>query len=178
MLARQPWTCLAAAAFALGLGAAGEARAQYANHSIGFEAGYLFVDPLIQVGSGPDLGIEGTIYLDNGFELYLRVVAGIHDDLAVFPVQKAIGIFPALGVRYLFTQEALRPYLGLSVSFMHFFGDNLPSALFGVSPNAGLEYFFQANTAVGLQAEYHRILALNEPSGNAFAVLAKISWGF
>lgn len=178
MLARTSRTCLAAAALALGLGAAGEARAQFANHSIGFEAGYLFMDSQVQVGSGPDLGVVGTLYLDGGFELYLRVLAGIHENLAVWPRKQAVGLFPALGVRYLFTEESLRPYLGLSVSFMHFFGDNLPTALFGVSPNAGLEYYFEANTAVGLQAEYHRILALNEPGGNAFAVIAKISWGF
>ncbi len=178
MLGTTTRTFFAAAAFALGLGAAGEARAQFANHSIGFEAGYLFIDPQVQAGSGPDVGIVATFYLDAGFELYLRLLAGLHENLAVSPSQQAIGLFPALGVRYLLTEESLRPYLGLSFSFMHFFGDNLPSALFGVSPNVGLEYFFEANTAVGLQAEYHRILALNEPGGNAFAILAKISWGF
>jgi outer membrane protein len=169
---------LAAGASFCCLAWASSARAQFANHSIGFEAGYLFIDSGVQAGSGPDIGLEATLYLDSGFELYFRVLVGLHENLAVTPPQKAVGIFPALGVRYLFSEEQLRPYVGLSVAYMHFFGDNLPGALFGVSPNAGLEYFFQANTALGLQAEYHRILALNEPGANAFALVAKIAWSF
>jgi outer membrane protein len=178
MLARLLRRLAPFAAFALALSAQGTARAQFANHSIGIEAGYMVIDRMVRVGDGPSLGLELTVYLDNGFELYLRALAGIHENLRNRG-HYAVGVFPAVGARYLFTQESLRPYLGLSLSFMHFFGDNVPDALFGVSPNAGLEYFFEANTAVGLQAEYHRILSLDpEGNGNAFALLAKISWGF
>ncbi len=169
---------LAAAAFVGCLASASSAHAQFANHSIGFQASYLFIDPLVQAGNGPDIGLEATLYLESGFELYFRVLAGIHQNLTITPHPSAVGIFPALGLRYLFSEEQLRPYVGLTVAFMHFFGDNLPGAIFGVSPNAGLEYFFEANTAVGLQAEYHRLLALNEPGGNAFALVAKIAWSF
>jgi outer membrane protein len=171
-------SAVALACCAAALCLAAPARAQFANHSIGFEAGYLFIESGVQAGSGPDIGLEATLYLDAGFELYLRTLVGLHKDSAVDPSQTAVGIFPAMGVRYLFSEESLRPYLGVSVSYMHFFGDGLPGSLFAVSPNAGIEYFFEANTALGLQAEYHRILALNDPGGNAFAVVARISWGF
>jgi outer membrane protein len=164
-------------AFAVALCAASPARAQYANHSIGFEAGYMVFDSDIGAGDGPDVGVEATVYLDNGFELYFRTLIGLHKDQAAD--KNAIGAFPAVGVRYLFSDESLRPYVGVTASYLHFFGgDTLPGSLFAVSPNLGLEYFFEANTALGLQAEYHRVLALNGPSGNAFAAVARIAWGF
>jgi len=160
----------------------GAAQAQFTNHSIGFEAGYLIIDRSVGAGSGPDFGVNATLYIESGFDLYCRLIFGIHEDLGPGE-KKAVGFFPALGVRYLFSEDMLRPYVGLNLAFMHFFGsDYLPGALFSANPNLGLEYYFDSNLSVGLQAEYHRILVLNSTassqSGNAYAIVAKIAWGF
>jgi hypothetical protein len=84
-----------------------EAFAQFANHGIGFSAGYLTIDRSVGAGSGPVLGLESTLYIENGFDLYFRAMAGIHKDLATD--KNAVGLFPALGVRYLLSEEQLRP---------------------------------------------------------------------
>jgi outer membrane protein len=154
-----------------------EARGQFANHSIGFAAGYAVIDPQVRAGSGLVLGVESTLYLEAGFDLYFRVLAGIHKDLV--SDTNAVGFFPGIGIRYLFSEDFVRPYVGVGLAFMHFFASaNLPSALFAASPFLGIEYFFDNNAAVGIQGEYQRILVLNGPGGNAFAGFARVAWSF
>lgn len=168
--------CQLGLAAAVLLSASG-ARAQFANHAIGFQAGYLAIDRAVGAGGGPVLGIESNLYIENGFELTFRVLGGIHEEIV--SSKNAVGFFPALGVRYLLAEDSLRPYVGASLAFMHFFGsDILPGALFAFSPFAGLEFFVDSSTAVAIQGEYQRLLVLNGNGGNAFAGLARISWGF
>jgi hypothetical protein len=51
-----------------------------------------------------------------------------------------------------------------------------------VSPFAGVEYYVANNMLIGAQFEYHRTLVLNETllvkNANAFALVAKVGWGF
>ena len=166
-----------AALFAVVLLAGGEAHAQFANHSIGFDAGYLIIDKAVGVGNGGVIGIESTLYLEAHFDLYFRVLAGIHKEIVTG--SNVVGLFPGIGVRYLLSEDTFRPYLGLSMSFMHFFGsDALPAAIFAASPMLGVEYFFDNNVCAGAQFEYQRMLALNGPDGNSFAIFARIAWSF
>jgi len=154
-----------------------DAQAQFTNNTIGFQAGYLVLEDKIGADSGPILGIEGTLYLDAGFDLFFRAAAGVHK--ARISKNTAIGFFPSLGVRYHLSDEDFRPYLGGSFAYMDFYGvDELGGTRFSVSPFAGVEYYFSSNAAAGLQGEYHRIIALNADGGNAFAIVARILWGF
>ncbi|MFN7135311.1 MAG: hypothetical protein ACK4N5_24770 [Myxococcales bacterium] len=154
-----------------------DAFAQFKNHTIGFEAGYMVVGRSLGASSGPVIGIDSSLYIENGFDLFFRVAAGIHEDLLAR--SNSVGFFPAMGVRYLFSEEHLQPFLGANLAFMHFFGSpNLPPALFSVSPNVGLSYYFTEDFSVGLQAEYHLILSLNQTPAHAFAPIARVAWGF
>ncbi|MGI5862782.1 MAG: hypothetical protein ACOX6T_12090 [Myxococcales bacterium] len=159
---------------------AGNALAQFTNKTIGFQAGYVGVDKAaLKVAGGPVLGIESTLYLDNGFDLAFRAVAGIHKDQIT--EKNAVGVFPAIGFRYLLSEEDVRPYLGLNIAYLRFFGaDSMPNPnLVALAPMAGLEYYFRSNTALGIQAEYQGIIDI--PNGtltNAFAAVARILWGF
>ncbi|HCF60131.1 MAG TPA: hypothetical protein DFS52_19315 [Myxococcales bacterium] len=160
---------------------AGNALAQFTNKTIGFQAGYVGVNKSLMVAGGPVLGIESTLYLGDGFDLAFRVVAGIHQDQITD--KNAVGVFPAIGFRYLFSEEDARPYLGLNIAYLRFFGaDSMANPnLVALAPVAGFEYYFQSNTALGLQAEYQGILDIPnrgfKPT-NAFAGVARILWGF
>ena len=157
---------------------AGDALAQFTNNTIGFQAGYLGIANPIKVKSGPVLGLESTLYLESGFDLVFRVLGGVHKDRVT--EKNAIGFFPSIGIRYLFSEEVLRPYFGLNLSYLQFFGaDSMPTTLrVAFTPALGFEYYFQSNTAFGLQGEYQYVLDLNEDGGSAFAGVARISWGF
>lgn len=172
-------TLLQTALVALTVLWAGEAAAQFTNHTIGFDVGYLSIDRSVGAESGPVLGLESTLYIESGFDLYFRVLAGIHKEVNG-EKQNAIGFFPGMGVRYLFSEEDVRPYLGASLTYLQFFGAaTLPTTLrVAVSPFAGLEIYVQSNTAIGFQAEYQRIIELNGNGGNAFGFLGRVSWGF
>ncbi len=165
----------------------GSAQAQFTNHSIGFEAGFFYLTPEVGATSGPTLGINSTLYLDHGVDLYFRAQAGLHQEGGGMPNPKnLIGVFPALGLRYLFSQEDFRPFVGGCISYLHFFGSDsglFPDALFAVVPIfGGAEYYVASNTAIGFQVEYHRTLVLNETllvhNANAIAASAKVAWGF
>ncbi len=154
-----------------------EAQAQFKNHTIGFEAGYMLIERSLGASSGPVIGIDSSLYIENGFDLFFRVAAGIHED--ILAKSNTVGFFPAMGVRYLFSEEHLQPYLGANLAFMHFFGSsNVPAALVSVSPNAGLNYYFTETFMVGLQGEYHLILSLNQAPAHAFAPMVRLAWGF
>lgn len=175
--ARRIFTFLPLALAGCVLFSATDAMAQFKNHTIGFEAGYMVIDRGLGAGSGPVLGIDSTLYIENGFDLFFRVAAGVHEDL--LSKSNSVGFFPAMGVRYLFSEEHLQPFLGANLAFMHFFGaNNLPAALVSVSPNAGLNYYFTDTFMAGLQLEYHLILSLNQSPAHAFAPLVRIAWGF
>lgn len=173
---RAPRLLLASLAFVATLALEGRAQAQYANHSFGFEAGYFAPERAVGIKGGPVFGIDSTLYIDGGFDLYFRVLAGIHQEVVM--ENNVIGMFPAIGFRYLLSEDTVRPYLGFNLSMMHFFQSNLSDLLFAVNPHAGLEFYPSNDFALGVQAEYHRILVLNGTGGNAFGLIARAAWGF
>ena len=154
-----------------------EARAQFANHSIGFEAGGVIIgNPQeFQVGSGGGLGVNSTLYLEKSFELYVRLVVSIHnyDNLNV------VGLLPSVGFRYLFSEDTIRPYLGLTIGYLAFFTENYINRG-SLGPMAGIEAFVGDNFSVGLQAEY-QLMAEIVPqfrAEHAFVLLGKAGWYF
>ena len=173
---------LVAGAFAACLLCGSEARAQFANHSIGFEAGGVYVaNPSAQgVGSGGQLGIDSTLYIESGFDLYFRVLVGIHHAPICgtnYNGCEVVGVIPAVGFRYLLSEDTIRPYLGLTLGYLAFFTDTYDSR-FSISPMAGIEFFVADNFSIGLQAEYHLMLELNGNPAHAFIGLAKVGWYF
>lgn len=180
---------LAIGAFAACLTAGGAAHAQFANHSIGFEAAGVFVaNPDAQnVGSGGQVGIDATLYIESGVELYFRALVGIHHAMPSACIDSAghmnvngcevVGVIPAVGFRYLFSEESVRPYLGLTLGYLAFFTSTYDSR-FSISPMGGLEFFVSENFSVGIQAEYHLMLELGASPAHAVLGLGKVGWYF
>ncbi len=170
---------LVAAAFAVGTVAASDAQAQFANHSIGFELGGMWIpNPDAQnVGSGGMLGLNSTLYIEAGFELYFRILVGIHHVPKPSPGTDVFGLAPAVGIRYLFSEDYIRPYLGVLLEYDSFFMDEYEPRI-TVAPMGGLEFFVSDNFSIGIQAEYHLLLWLNESPEHSVVGLAKAGWYF
>jgi outer membrane protein len=156
--------------------ASSEARAQFQNKSLGVSVGYL--NPLSTGGGsiafGIPFGVTFSYYLDNHFELVVEadgIVARQGD-----PINSNIwglSVTP-VGVRYLFLEETLRPYVGLDASYLYFFSPQSTSAgvtsvlgsdgsrdFVGVGPTAGIDYFISDTVTVGLKARFNVYISLN-----------------
>ncbi|MBX5482218.1 MAG: hypothetical protein IRZ16_10345 [Myxococcaceae bacterium] len=151
--------CLVCAAGALFLST--EARAQFANHSVGAQLGFLDLD---QVGGvidwGLPVGITTSNYIDAGFE-WTFALSGML--LTVHPVggevNQVIGVTGGPGIRYLFLEESLRPYVGAELNYLHIFFGNLgvdwTSNYVGIGPFAGIDYFVGDTASVGVKAQFN-----------------------
>lgn len=171
-------TALCAIAFATCALAPCLARAQFANHSIGLEVGGLYIaNPSAQnIGSGGGIGIDSTLYIESGFDLVFRVLLTINRQWQ--PEANVIGILPTVGFRYLFSEDTIRPYLGLSLAYLGMLTGAADTSHVNVVPTAGVEFFVSNNTALSIQAEYHLIIALNSPLEHAIVGLARVGWYF
>ncbi len=162
----------------LGLLAAGEARAQFANSSLTLSVGYLSLgDP--SVTGGVPIGIGYTRYLDDGFEFTLRIAGMILAKRGASYL--VVGGEGGPGIRYLFLQEEFRPYAGLEVSF-RFITDTVTATestsayFFGVGPVVGFDYFFTDQFSLGARAQFDVYMMLNVPVqlGGGAAVVAAV----
>ncbi|MCA3016427.1 MAG: hypothetical protein INH41_28935 [Myxococcaceae bacterium] len=140
----------------------------FANRGIGLGVGYMRV--LTDVRTVPEwavpLWLEGSYYAENGFDVYLRVPIalaqvslGIPPATAEMPAGMA-GLVVAMGgqfgVRYLFLEETVRPFVSLHLSGIYVLrptndtvttGSNL---LIGPGAGAGVEVF--VSDSISLQA--------------------------
>src|SRR5688500_9880773 len=88
---------------------AGTAQAQFANRSLGLSVGYLSLENSdAGVDSGVPIGIDASLYIENGFDLTANFQVMILNQLD----SQVVGVAPATGIRYLFSEESFRPYAG------------------------------------------------------------------
>jgi outer membrane protein len=147
---------------------AAPAHAQYANHGLGLSAGYMRFAEDSQLEPGLFLGLEGSYYLDAGFELVSLSKLALPRD----PVtgDRVVGIAPSAGLRYLFAEEGLRPYVGTDLSYLLVFKPAGTQQYMGVGPNVGLDLFVGDSTSVGARAQYNFYVRLNEPLQTSLTV--------
>jgi outer membrane protein len=132
--------------------------AQLANKSLGLETGYLSVNGTAgdELDFGVPVGLAGSIYIDQGFELVAHLgIMAVHDRVLNQNVLALDG--PALGVRYLLLEERIRPFVGLDVNFLYLPGNvQQPSTAFaGLGPNAGAELLLNDGFSIGLCARFN-----------------------
>lgn len=155
----------------------GEAKAQFANKSIGLGVGYMGLNFENVVDRGIPVGLEGSLYIENGFDL----VAHAYAMLLNSPVynQQYVGVYGAAGVRYLFSEETFRPYAGLDLGYFQTFGlgDSTIQRV-GLGPNVGFEYFFQDTWSVGARGQFTAYWLLNHPVNTSLGLHASISTWF
>jgi outer membrane protein len=141
------------------LGAA-PAHAQFANRSLGLSLGYMNFQRTAGLDSGAFLGIDASVYIENGFELVSLTKIAFPLDPATD--KRVIGLAPSVGMRYLFMEESIRPYLGADVSYLLVFKEATTPQYVGLGPNAGIDFFVSESISVGARAQYNFYIALNE----------------
>lgn len=148
-------------------------HAQFANHSLGLELGYLNFNNTESLGSTFFLGLDASFYIENGFEVVsLNKLMFPYDPITQTHV---LGFAPSVGVRYLFLEEAFRPYVGVDLSYLHVFrggGDSTDttdsttsatdSNYVGLGPNLGFEYFVADSISLGVRGQFNFYFSLNE----------------
>jgi outer membrane protein len=140
------------------------ARAQFANKSLGLQAGFLNLTGVSNaLDFGIPIGLAGSIYIENGFDVVAHIgIMVVHDKVLNQNVLALDG--PALGVRYLFMEESIRPFAGMDISFLNIFGNanQQNTAFAGLGPNAGVEFFVSDSISIGLIARFNLYISLNE----------------
>jgi outer membrane protein len=106
------------------------------------------------------IGFDASLYIESGFEVVSFTKIAFPED----PIsrQRVVGLAPSLGVRYLFLEESIRPYLGADLSYLHVFKPAGDSNFVGLGPNAGLDFFVSDSVSLGVRAQFNVYLSLNE----------------
>lgn len=142
------------------LGAA-PAHAQFSNRSLGLSLGYMDFKDTAGLAGTPFIGLEGSLYIENGFEVVSLSKLMFPTDTYASPEKRVVGLAPSLGIRYLLMEESIRPYIGTDVSYLIVFKDSV-SNFVGIGPNAGVDFFLSDSVSMGLRVQYNFYLALNE----------------
>lgn len=158
-----------------------EAHAQFANKSIGLGVGYMslnFDEGAIK-GAIP-IGLDGSLYIENGFDLvahaYAMLLSGI--DPATGSTRQFVGVFGSAGIRYLFSEESLRPYVGADLGYFQTFGIDNTINRVGISPNGGLDYFVADTVSIGARGQFTLYLMLNQPAATSLGLHGNVSAWF
>lgn len=151
---------LLALASLVALFSAAPAHAQFANRSLGLSLGYMNFNNTASLTSTVFVGFDATLYIESGFEVVsLTKIAFPEDPISG---QRVVGLAPSLGVRYLFFEESIRPYVGADLSYLHVFKPQGDSNFFGIGPNAGIEFFVSDSISLGARAQFNAYLSLTE----------------
>lgn len=148
---------------------AAPASAQFANRSLGLTVGYMDIDDADRLDNGVPIGLMGSLYIENGFEAVAHFDVMILKEQIASGNKQVVGIAPSIGVRYLFSEEQIRPYAGLDLSFLMTFRDAGVKAYFGLGPNLGIDFFVTSSVSLGVRAQYNLYLTLNAPVQNSIA---------
>ena len=144
------------------------AQAQFANRSLGVSAGYIDFDRSAGLDGGLFLGLEGSLYIENGFDLVsLSKISFPRDPITG---RRVVGLAPSVGIRYLILEESIRPYVGTDLSYLFVFTDAVTMNFVGIGPNVGIDYFVTDTVSLGARAQYNIYVMLNEPTQNSLTL--------
>ena len=141
---------------------AAPSHAQFANRSLGLSLGYMNFNNTVSLSHTGFIGFDASLYIENGFEVVsLTKLAFPYDPISD---RRVLGLAPSLGLRYLFLEEAVRPYVGADLSYLHIFKPQGDSNFFGLGANVGIEVFVSDSISLGARGQFNVYLALNEGS--------------
>lgn len=152
-----------------------EAHAQFANRSIGLSAGYLSLTPDAGIDQGIPISFDASLYIEGGFDFVASVPLMI---LREPGGRQVIGMAPSTGIRYLFSEETVRPYIEADLSYLHVFRPEGTTNFVGLGPSAGIDVFVGSSVSVGVRGVYTFYLALNTPVTSSFGALAGVKTYF
>ncbi len=148
------------------------AHAQFANRSLGGGLGFikLFGGSSLGSATGVDyavpLTIEGSLYIENGFDIYahipLMLVSVTRGASTPSGMGLVFGTGGHLGARYLFSEETLRPYVGLEIAGFVLVTSN-PVVFVGPGVVGGVDYFIADTVSIGARGFFDLFIELNVP---------------
>ena len=161
-----------------------EALAQYANRSLGGGAGFIGLsggDQNAGLGYTVPIYLEGHLYIENGFDLFINIPGMIvYTDVGAGTTTDKGLVFGTggdLGVRYLFLEENVRPWLGLYLTGLVVFR-NPTTVLVGPGAALGLDYFINDSTSIGIRAFFNLYLELNASPTFGTGAAANVAFYF
>lgn len=154
----------------LGMLMAGSAHAQFANRSLGAGLGFikLFGGTTRAGVTGIDfavpLTLEGSLYIENGFDIFAHVPLMLVNVTSGAATTSGAGLIFGtgghLGVRYLFSEETLRPYVGLEAAAFVLLASTTV-ILGGGGVIAGIDYFVADTVSIGARGFFDLFIELN-----------------
>lgn len=150
------------------------ATASFANRNIGLGvSGFTILGDAtaVAIDWGVPITLEGGMYLDSGFELFLKIPF-------LFAQQKfgvtanngpgvVIGSGGQFGVKYMFLEESIRPYVDLHLAGLYFVRDSAATGLnnFFLGPGVGVgcDFFIAESVSVGARGYFDLYITLNKP---------------
>jgi len=144
---------------------AGVAHAQYAPHSLGAGPQVTVVLSSRSVMWG--LSIEFTQYLESSFEFVARVPVLIAEVPVGADTPSGEGrVFAtggSLGVRYLFLEGLVRPWVGLQLSGVVLVTRPEVTWSLGAGTTVGLDFILSESWSIGARGIYDVFIDLNRP---------------
>ena len=138
---------------------AGLCRAEFSNHSLSAGPQVTWVEPARSVMWG--LTLEGSKYLENGFEVFGRVPLLIAEPPGGLG-QRVFSTGGSLGVRYLFIEGTVQPWVGLQASSVVLITEPV-SWFLGPGATLGLDWVLNDSWAIGARGSYDVFIDLNGP---------------
>lgn len=145
-----------------------DAHAQFANRSLG--GGVSFIK-LFGGGKGTGvdfavpLTLEGSLYIESGFDIYAHIPVMLVNVTTGADTPSGRGlVFGSgghLGVRYLFSEETLRPYVGIELAGFVLLLKNAPVVFIGPGATVGLDYFVSDTITIGARGFFDLFIELN-----------------
>lgn len=151
------------------------ASASFANRNLGLGvSGFGIVGNSTSVGIdwGIPITLEGGFYIESGFEVFLRIPLlfayqkfGVTKDGGPGIVIASGGQF---GLKYMFLEESIRPYVTLHLAGLYFIRDaaasnGLNNFFIGPGIGAGLDFFVGESVSLGARAYLDMYVTLNVP---------------
>lgn len=160
-------------AFGLLAATQAQATASFANRNLGLGvSGFTVIgDPTAMgINWGVPITLEGGLYIENGFEVYLKVpLVFANQRFGVEGTATGEGIVLAsggqFGVRYLFLEESIRPYVAVHIAGLYFIRNTASLNNFFGGPGAavGVDFFVNDSISLGLRGYADLYITLNRP---------------
>jgi outer membrane protein len=157
------WTRLKRFVFGL-MVLAPAAHAQYSSSALG-----VGIQATTVVSTGPQYGLtlEYSRYLESSFEFYVRAPVLIVETPVGAATESGAGrVFGtglSLGVRYLFHEEVLRPWVGLHLGASVLITRPEIAWFLGPGTAVGLDWVLSESFSLGLRGSYDVFVDLNRP---------------
>ena len=162
-----------------GLLLAPNAHAQYGNRSLGIGA-----EATTSINNAAQwaLTLEGSLYIESGFDIFLRVPVMITNvSIGADTISgrgQVFGTGGSLGVRYFFLEERVRPYVGVQVSGLVLFTVPLVDYYLGPGATAGADFFLTNFLSIGVRGSYDMFVALNRPLRHNLGAALSVTTNF